>query len=282
MSVAPDRFASRHDTIVFVVCLLASVAGRMAPVALQEKISAAVRSTIGYPFLRLQEQIALMKRARVDYARVVAQRDSAFFAELRAAALEEENARLRAALELSQRLGVRHVAAEVLHQASPLDGYTLVLSAGRDDGVLPRAPVVAPGGLVGVVRSVDRRTAIAIMWAHPDFRVSAMTRDGSVFGIAAPAGASGPQTMLLELHGVPYGQRVLPGTTIYTSGLGGAFGVYPRGIPVGTVLSVADEQAGWARTYTVRPAVHPAAVTHVLILVGPGLDLTAGFAEQPE
>jgi len=45
--------------------------------------------------------------------------------------------------------------------------------------------------------------------------------------------------------------------------------VLPRGIPVGTVVGVAGEAGGWERTYLVRPAVHPAAVTHVMILTGP-------------
>jgi cell shape-determining protein MreC len=63
---------------------------------------------------------------------------------------------------------------------------------------------------------------------------------------------------------------------ILTSGLGG---VLPRGVPIGTVLGAAGESEGWERTYLVRPAVHPAAVTHVLVLTGqPGRgDLRALF-----
>ena len=113
-------------------------------------------------------------------------------------------------------------------------------------------------------------------------RVSAMTRDGSVFGIIAPRGSDGPRTMLLELTGVPYQQQVMPGTVIYTSGLGGAIGVYPRGIPIGTVLAIGDEQEGWSRTYVVRPAVPPAAVSHVIILTGPAVDVGRAFAEDDQ
>ena len=69
----------------------------------------------------------------------------------------------------------------------------------------------------------------------------------------------------MELQGVPYRQLVPTGTQIFTSGLGG---VFPRGIPLGTVIGVAGETEGWERTYLVRPAVHPSAVTHVMILLG--------------
>ena len=79
----------------------------------------------------------------------------------------------------------------------------------------------------------------------------------------APHGTEGPGVWLLELQGVPYRQMVPQGTPIFTSGLGG---VFPRGIPLGTVIGVAGETEGWERTYLVRPAVHPSAVTHVMIL----------------
>ncbi len=87
-----------------------------------------------------------------------------------------------------------------------------------------------------------------------------------MYGIVAPHGSEGPRAWLLELQGVAYSQLVPEGALILTSGLGG---VLPRGIPVGTVVGVAGEAGGWERTYLVRPAVHPAAVTHVMILTGP-------------
>jgi rod shape-determining protein MreC len=133
---------------------------------------------------------------------------------------------------------------------------------------------VAPGGLLGVVRSVDAAWSVAILWTHPDFRVSAMTPDGSAFGLVSPAPPSGPEPSLLQLTGVPYRDLVPPGTRLFTSGFGG---VYPRGIPIGTVSGVAQEQVGVSRTYAVRPAVHPAAVAHVIVLVFPDIDVSEAF-----
>src|SRR5439155_1546792 len=182
--------------------------------------------------------------------------------------LRAENQRLRGLLGLGQRLGSGYVPAEVLHQAAPTDPLALVVSAGRLQGVRPLAAVVSPEGLIGLVSTVDARTSIVVTWANLEFRASAMAADGSVYGIVAPHGTEGPGVWLLELQGVPYRQMVPQGTPIFTSGLGG---VFPRGIPLGTVVGVAGETAGWERTYLVRPAVHPAAVTHVMILTGPPL-----------
>ncbi len=50
-----------------------------------------------------------------------------------------------------------------------------------------------------------------------------------------------------------------------TSGLGG---VYPRGIPIGTIDGVSDYQGAWRKSYWLRPDVLPGSVTHVLVPVG--------------
>jgi rod shape-determining protein MreC len=50
---------------------------------------------------------------------------------------------------------------------------------------------------------------------------------------------------------------------IVSSGWGG---VWPRGIPIGTVLQEIKTTEGWARTYLLRPAVNPADAYSVMIL----------------
>src|SRR5438105_6466861 len=158
---------------------------------------------------------------------------------------------------------------------------TFIVSAGKKQGVKPLSAVLSPEGLVGIVSSVDAKTSVVVSWAHPEFRASAMAADGSVYGIVAPHGSDGPRIWLLELQGVAYRQLVPTGTMILTSGLGG---VLPRGVPIGTVVGVAGEAEGWERAYLIRPAVHPAAVTHVMILTGPPVrgDLRALFESSGE
>jgi cell shape-determining protein MreC len=76
---------------------------------------------------------------------------------------------------------------------------------------------------------------------------------------------------------VLYRQQVPAGTVIVTSGLGG---VFPRGIPIGVVIGPAGEEKGWGRTYLVRPAIHPAELSHVMILTSSrpaGSDLRNSF-----
>lgn len=279
MTFAPDRFSSRRDSLVFIVCLLLSVAARVSPPAVQDSVSRAVSGTALAPFLAVQHQVELIKAARGRVTAIAVLRDSALVSAFTAQALEEENERLREILQLSARLPVRHVAAEALHQSGPGSGLMVVLSAGSSQGVVERAPVIVAGGLAGVVHTVTRRSSTALLWTHPDFRVSAMALDGAVFGIVAPRRVEGHNSLMLELSGVPYQERVPLGTMIYTSGLGGERGVYPRGIPIGRIVAIGEEREGWSRTYIVQPAVHPAALSHVVVLIGPTIDLRDAFTE---
>jgi rod shape-determining protein MreC len=123
--------------------------------------------------------------------------------------------------------------------------------------------VIAPEGLVGVVDQVDPTMSHAMLWTHPDFRVSAMSPDGTAFGIVQAHLTSDIGSYLMELRGVPFRATLKPGSLIVSSGWGG---VWPRGIPIGTVLQEIKTSEGWARTYLLRPTVNPADVYSVMIL----------------
>jgi rod shape-determining protein MreC len=272
-----DRYASRGDTLLFLGCVALSVAAMSLPETWRDPLTRALRQTVLAPLLTLQQQSELLRTSRARFARVVAARDSAMLAATFLPELRNENARLRGLLGLGARLGTGYVAAEVLHQAEPTSELTLLVSAGTRHGVRPFAAVVSAEGLVGVVSSADAQTSTVATWAHPEFRASAMGADASVFGIVQPGGGGGsPGVWLLELHGVPYRSSVAAGTRVITSGLGG---VFPRGIPIGTVAAETGEPSAWERRYAVLPAVHPAAATHVMILTGPrsGDDLRRAF-----
>jgi rod shape-determining protein MreC len=262
VALGPDRYASRADTAVFVLCLVLSLVALALPAGLREPFAGALRRTVLAPLLAVQRSSVEAAAAHERLAAVRAERDSLAVATTFLPELRAENARLRDLLGLAGRLDRGFVTAEVLHQAGIADGLTLVLSAGRNAGVEPFAPVLAAHGLLGVLQTVDARTSVALAWSHPDFRASAMVEGTAIYGIvrARRATVSGE---LMELIGVPYREQLLPGARVVTSGLGG---VFPRGIPLGTVQGILNQQAGWERTYLLRPAVHPTEAAHVIVL----------------
>jgi rod shape-determining protein MreC len=274
MPLGADRYASRGDTFLLLGCVALSLVAMSMPAGVRDPIAGGLRRTVLWPLLQLQWQSEALRLSRARLSRTMAERDSFAIAAAVLGEVQAENARLRGLLGLGPRLGIGFVPAEVLHQAAPTDALTLVISAGSRQGVQALAPVVAPAGLLGSVSVPDVATSVVRTWAHPEFRASGMAADGSVYGIVAPHGTGDAGVWLLELRGVPYRQAVPMGTVILTSGLGG---VLPRGIPLGTVIALASED-GWERTYLLRPAVAPGAVSHVMVLLeGHAADLRSAF-----
>lgn len=257
------RSNTRIDLIVLAVCLVLSIAARALPDTMREPVSTSMRRTFLAPLVMLQERSELSRRSLILAEERTAISDSVSWKAMTAGTLEGENTRLRKLLGLGARVRIGFIPAEALHGRGIRDETTVILSAGSRAGVSRLSPVIAPEGLVGVVDAVDPTMSHAMLWTHPDFRVSAMSPDGTAFGIAQAhlTGATGGY--FLELRGVPFRATLKPGALIVSSGWGG---VWPRGIPVGTVLQEIKTSESWARTYLLRPAVNPADIYSVMIL----------------
>jgi rod shape-determining protein MreC len=256
MAPGSDRSLSRRDNALFLVCVALSVVMLVRP-DWGNTVTSMVRLSVLRPFLWMQQRAEESRTSRAAFDRLRAERDSAAYAAQFLPSLRSENQRLRSLLGLGKRLTIPYIPAEVLHQSVPTDGRTLILSAGEKQGVQPFDAVVSSEGLLGVVRWVEPERSVAFTWAHPEFRASAFTQPGQVFGVIG---------QLLQLKGVAIRDSVPIGTLVTTSGLGG---VYPNGIPVGTVFGQATEETGWERIYLVRPAANPEEATQVLILRNP-------------
>jgi rod shape-determining protein MreC len=257
------RTFARRDMVLFIACLVLSLVAQGLPERLRDPLAAALRRTVVAPLIALQRDAELTRRAWLTREQRAIARDSVLLRSMTLHAVESENAKLRRLLGLGQQLRWGFVPAEVLQGGAVGEPHMVTLSAGSRAGVRAFSPVVAPDGLVGMVRAVDPTMSSAIVWPHPDFRVSAMTADGSAFGIVAAHSGNEPEHSLLEMRGVPVRSRLKPNTLVVSSGLGG---VHPRGIPIGTVLGELKTSEVWARTYLLRPAVMPADASAVMIL----------------
>ena len=268
-----NRFSSRLDIVVFGACVALALAAMVLPARVREPTASTLRRTFVAPLLRLQQGSERWRAAYLSSVREELRRDTLALAAARVPTLETENERLRKVLGLASSMKWGFIPAEALSGRGRAEDFTITLSAGSKAGVRERSLVVAPEGIVGLVQTVDPSMSLAILFAHPDFRVSAMSADGSAFGIVQPHVTSSSTTQeqafmrseryLLEMRGVPFRAALKPGAVVYSSGLGG---IYPKGIPVGVVLGEIKTPESWARTYILRPAVNPAELSAVMIL----------------
>lgn len=260
------RSDSRVDTALFVACLALAAFALILPPSLRDPAASALRRSIVAPLVALQTTAERGRTALITHDALTRERDSLALTVQRQAMLERENDRLRRMLGLAADVKWGFVSAEALQGRGPGDDYTIALTAGAAAGIRPFSPVVSPDGLVGMVLTTDPGLSLAIVWAHPDFRVSAMSAEGGAFGIVKAHAGTGASRWLLEMSGVPFRQQLKPGAKVVSSGLGGT---YPRGIPVGTVIEELKTAEGYARSYLLRPAVTPTDLSSVMVLLPP-------------
>ncbi len=173
--------------------------------------------------------------------------------------LGQENAKLRALLELRPALQVRSVPAEVMYEAADPYSRKVFIDRGATHGVVLGAPVVNESGVLGQVTRVFPLHAMVTLLTDKDAAVPVLNTRSQQRS-AAFGGAGGG---LLELRFMAGNADVQVGDKVSTSGVDG---VYPAGLPVATVASVDRRvDSGFARVL-LAPAAGIDGVRHVLVL----------------
>ena len=177
----------------------------------------------------------------------------------RADQLAQENARLRALLELRPAVTVKSLAAEVLYEAPDPFSYKVFLDRGQQHGVVAGAPVINESGVLGQVTRVYPFSAEVTLLVDKDAAipvVNTRTQHRS-----AAFGSGDGHTM--ELRFVGGNDDVQAGDLLTTSGTDG---VYPPGLSVAKV-AVVDRRADSAfARISLAPTAQPDGVRHVLVL----------------
>lgn len=233
-----------------------------------------LRGTVLRPFIATHEVFESRAGLVTRAAELESRADTLALRVLASAPLADENRRLRELLDLPDRETGDFFIVELIPGRTPggePNGFQLRSGVGGDAGadagerrgggrradIRPPLAVATPDGLLGVVRASRGTIGMGDYWTHPDFRVAVVTEDGAATGIVRPfIDEAGDELMLLQ--GVPFQTDVPAGAVLVTSGVGG---IYPRGLPVGTVLAEHEQQLGWTHSFLVEPAVRPGVQT---------------------
>ncbi|MEW6770322.1 MAG: rod shape-determining protein MreC [Bacillota bacterium] len=175
--------------------------------------------------------------------------------------VEQENRRLKAFLDYKETHGGASLVAVVVGRNPDNWFGTITINRGRADGVTRGAVAVTPAGLVGRVLTVSNHTAEVLLITDPRSAVGSAVYETQVPGIVR--GTLGGIERL-KMQYVVKDEPVRKGFLVRTSSLSG---VFPPGIPVGTVTRVAEEESGLFKTVYLRPAVDLNRLEEVLILL---------------
>jgi len=177
---------------------------------------------------------------------------------LRLGDVEQELARLGDAVRYSAPLLGEIRAVDVVYADYASWLRSLMLYTGAKPAAVNQ-PVLSPAGLVGRVVVVAGPYAKVQLITDRAASVGAMILRTRRQGVLRGSGQEGGG---LSLEYVPVSVDVRPGDSVLTAGIDG---VYPRGIPVGTVVSV---EAGGQLFHKIRvtPAVDLGALDQVYLL----------------
>lgn len=166
--------------------------------------------------------------------------------------LEAENISLRSLLKATPEPSSSFITARVI--AAPGSSFlrTLVVTAGRRDGVRKGQAAIAGSGLVGRVIEVGEWSARILLLTDINTRIPVVLERSRQRAVMA--GDNSDQTRLLYL---PPEAPVQVGERVVTSGHGGQF---PPGLPVGVVSSAGE------RGVRVQPNVDLSRVEHLQLV----------------
>ncbi len=149
----------------------------------------------------------------------------------RFAALEAENARLRAMLEATTRVRDQVRVAEIMSVSSNPFRHVLVVDKGTRDGVFDGQVLIDADGVVGQIIEAGVLSSQGILISDPDHALPVLVNRNGLRTIAVGTG----EFDRLDLPFLPNNADIREGDLLVTSGLGGAF---PAGYLVALVNSV--------------------------------------------
>lgn len=196
----------------------------------------------------LDENLELNERILVQNARLQ-----------RLAALEAENARLRALLESTAKIGDRLLIAEIMSVDMNPFRHRIVINKGSSDDVYVGQALIDAQGIIGQVTRDQVYSAEALLITDVDHALPVELLRNRLRTIAVGTGDLGR----LSLPYLPRNADVVEGDLLVTSGLGGTF---PPGYPVGSVSEITRNSGQQFLAIVATPAAALNRIREVLLI----------------
>lgn len=178
----------------------------------------------------------------------------------RNAELSEElrgSERLEDLLKLRSAYNLQSTGARIISQSTDSWTATVTIDKGTADGIAVGMPVTDSRGAIGQVIETAVNSSVVRLISDENSGVSAMVQSSRAQGVL-----EGSVDGTLRLNLIRTDQTVVVGDMVVTSGLGG---VFPKGIPIGEVVSV--ERASGALYYDIAVNALSSLETYEEVLV---------------
>lgn len=172
-----------------------------------------------------------------------------------------EGRRLQKLLAFQQQYISSTVAAQVIGTSGSDRSRVLYLDKGSADGLKPEQPVITPDGVVGKLRDVFPHTAQVLLINDPTSGAGVILASTRIRAILR-----GNATGDVTINNLTADSRIKPGEKIITSG---GDMVFPRGLPIGEIVSIAPDLQHQPYTQIViKPYANLTQLAEVLVITG--------------
>jgi rod shape-determining protein MreC len=192
---------------------------------------------------------------------------------LRMEEYRQENERLSDLLELKDAYNLESVGARVISTSPDSWNRTITINKGSIAGFAVGMPVMSANGLIGQIESVSLYSSVVRLITDEKSGVSAFLQSSRAEGILV-----GSIDGILYLNFITLDVAVEPGDTVITSGAGG---VYPKGIPIGEVVSVDYADSDVYKTIVIKSIARVSTYEEVLVVIGSEAEIQPAEQTQP-
>jgi rod shape-determining protein MreC len=169
--------------------------------------------------------------------------------------------RLTALLEFKEQFIPHTVAARVIGRDSTNWYSGVILNKGDRDGIRPEMGVMTPAGVVGRVVKTGPFSSMVLLVTDPHNAITGIIQRSRDEGIV-----EGTTQGRARIKYLPLLAGIRAGDMVVTSGLTGGF---PRGIAIGTVLSIEKEEGELFQSAELTPEADFSKLEEVLVITVP-------------
>lgn len=168
--------------------------------------------------------------------------------------LEKENKQLKRQLGVSKTLtNYQKVNAAVITRTPSSWSSQIIINKGQIDGIKKNMPVTAGSGLIGTIAEVNRTNSKVVLISNTSaesnrFAIQIINKDNRIVnGIIT---SYNQRSNRIVMGNITSKFNLSKGDRVTTSGLGG---VLPKGIYIGEVAKVAEDDYGLAKKVYIKP-----------------------------
>lgn len=194
-----------------------------------------------------QDNLALLEENRKLLSSIASLRET-----------EQENIRLRKLLQFEEKLKIESAVARVIAKDVSAEFRALRINRGEASGIRKNMAVITNEGIVGRILRTTGNTADVVTIMDLLSAVDAIDERSRARGVV-----EGLTDDTCQLKFTLRTDDIQPGDILVSSGLGG---IFPKGIPVGTVSKVNRKPFGISQEVEVKPAVDFSKLEEVLVI----------------